>query len=149
MLIRESQQGDYEALIAIAHKFFKVNAYRKHSSIDEMSLLKTFHQLASDHVLLVVEAEGKIVGTAGAYIGPVYWNHKDIQGLEVFWWVEPEYRKGGVGKELRAQLQAAAALKGVKFWNMIALRESMHEEVCAQYERAGMQHVETVYMKVL
>lgn len=149
MNIRDAIPADYEALLAIGHKFFEFNAYRQHSHVDDVSLLRTFHQLASDHVLLVVEVDGKIIGTAGAFIAPLYWNHDHLQGLEAFWWIDPEHRGGGAGSRLRLHLQAAAEAKGVRFWHMVALKESMHEVVCAQYERAGMWPVETVFMKVL
>lgn len=147
--IRDAKPADYEALLVIGHKFFEVNAYRHYSEIDEVSLLRTFHQLTSDHVLLVVEADYKVVGTAGAFIAPLYWNRDQLQGLEAFWWIDPEHRKNGLGHILRNSLKEAAYKKGVMFWNMISLKESMHDEVCAQYEKAGMTHVETVYMKVL
>lgn len=148
-IIRPATEADYEALIAVGHEFFKFNAYRHHSKIDEPSLLRTFHQLSTDHVLLVMEVAGRLVGTAGAFIAPVYWNHYQLQGLEAFWWVDPAYRMAGAGTELRMALQRRAKEKGAEFWNMIALKESMHDEVCADYERQGMVHVETVYMKVL
>lgn len=149
MYIRKATQADYPILITIGHKFFEFNAYRLHSELDELSLLRTLHQLNSDHVLLVAEHNEQVIGTAGAFIAPVYWNNNDLQGLEAFWWVDEDYRSAGVGKTLRQVLQTVAKAKGAKFWNMIALRESMHDEVCQQYERAGMTHVETVYMKVL
>lgn len=147
--IRKATQADYPILLEIGHKFFEFNAYRKFTEIDEVSLLRTFHQLASEHLLLVAEVDGKVVGTAGAFIAPLYWNHNYLQGLEAFWWVDPEYRSNNLGEQLRLYLQADAEAKGVQFWNMIALKESMHDKVCRHYEAAGMTHVETVYMKVL
>lgn len=149
MIIRKATQADYPILITIGHKFFEFNAYREHSRLDEISLLRTLHQLNTDHILLVVEYGGEIIGTAGAFIAPVYWNRHDLQGLEAFWWIDEEHRSAGAGKLLRQALQNEAQRKGAKFWNMIALRESMHDEVCRSYEKAGMTHVETVYMKVL
>lgn len=149
MLVRFAQERDFEDLVAIGHKFFEFNAYRQHSKLDEDSLRATFKDLADNHILLVVDLLGKVVGTAGAYIAPVYWNRNELQGLEAFWWIEPQYRQGGIGKELRLFLQHKARERGVRFWNMIALKESMHDEVCQQYQKAGMTHVETVYMKVL
>lgn len=150
MLIREAGPNDFDTMLGIAHKFFEFNAYRQHSSIDDKSMLETFWNLHMGHVLLVVVTDdNKVVGMAGAMIGPVFWNSNHIQGLEMFWWVDVEYRKGGIGSQLRMELQAAAEAKGVKFWNMVALKESMHDQVCAQYERAGFTPVETVYMKVL
>jgi len=149
MEIREATPQDFSDLVAIGHKFFEFNVYRKYSSIDELSLIRTFQQLRQEHILLVVEHDAKVIGCAGAFIAPLYWNHSHLQGLEAFWWIDPEFRQGGIGKELRKALQVAAEAKGVRFWNMIALKESMHDQVCAQYERAGMTAVETVYMKVL
>lgn len=149
MLIRSADCDDFDALVSIGHKFFEFNVYRHNSNIDNDSLRHTFWDLCLNHELLVVETDRKIIGTAGAYIAPVYWNHNELQGLEAFWWIDPEYRNSGVGTELRQVLQRRAGAKGVKFWNMIALKESQHEQVCQSYERAGMTHVETVYMKVL
>lgn len=147
--IREADPEDFDALIAIGHKFFEFNVYRKYSDLSEKSLRRTFWDLHMHHILEVVEVDGKIVGTAGAFIAPLYWNHSQLQGLEAFWWIDEEYRKEGLGRTLRQSIQQTARERGVRFWNMIALKESMHDEVCASYEKAGMTHVETVYMKVL
>lgn len=150
MLIREANPDiDFDELIEIGHKFFEFNIYRHQTTIDEASLVRTFTQLCIDGVLLVVEHEGKVIGTAGAFIAPLYWNNHFMQGLEAFWWINEEFRSSGVGETLRSCLQEAAKQKGAHFWNMIALRESMHDRVCKHYELAGMLHVETVYMKVL
>jgi L-amino acid N-acyltransferase YncA len=140
---------DFDTMVDIGHKFFEFNAYRHYTTLDEVSLLDTFTHLYLDGVLLVVEHEGKVVGMAGAFIAPLYWNHAYLQGLEAFWWIDSEHRGSGAGSELRKALQTAAKQKGAHFWNMIALKESMHDQVCAQYERSGMTPVETVYMKVL
>lgn len=149
MEIREAVPEDFGDLLKIGYKFFEFNAYRRYTSIDDDSLVETFFQLYEDHVLLVVEHEAKVIGCAAAFIAPLYWNHNYKQGVEAFWWIDPEHRNSGIGTKLRKELQAAAVLKGADFWNMIALKESMHAEVCASYEKAGMTHVETVYMKVL
>lgn len=149
MEIRSATPQDFADLVAIGHKFFAFNPYRAYSSIDELSLIRTFQDLRLNHILLVVEHNAKIIGTAGAFIAPLYWNHDHLQGLEAFWWIDPEHRSGGVGSKLRKHLELIAKSKGIIFWHMVALKESMHEAVCAQYEKAGMQPVETVYMKVL
>jgi GNAT superfamily N-acetyltransferase len=149
MKIRLSSIADNDALLAISHKFFHHNPYRHDSSIDEPSLLKTLEDLRTNHVLLVAEVDGKVVGTAGAYVTPVFWNHNEMQGLEVFWWIDEEHRGDGAGKKLRRQLQVQAKLRGAKFWNMVALEDSMPEAVGAMYESAGFKPIERVYMKVL
>jgi L-amino acid N-acyltransferase YncA len=149
MKIREAVVADYPALLAIAYKFFEFNPYRHDTTIDEESLVRLWDVLRTSGVLLTVEVEGQVVGTAGAFIAPLYWNNNYLQGVEAFWWVDEAHRGNGAGKALRIALQAAAKDRGVQFWNMIALEDSMPEQVGAQYVRAGFKPVERVYMKVI
>jgi L-amino acid N-acyltransferase YncA len=149
MLIRKAKYLDFAALVQIGHKFFEFNPHREFTDIDEESLIQTFEQLLREHLLLVVEVEDKVVGTAAAFIAPLYWNFGFLQGVEAFWWIDPEHRGNKAGTRLRVALQQAAKDKGVTFWSMIALADSMHDQVCAVYKRAGFKHAESVYMKVL
>lgn len=147
MVIRRAVTGDYPALVAMGHKFFEFNPYRHATTLDEESLLESIDAIGRSHILLVATVAEKVVGTAGAYIAPLYWNKNFLQGLEAFWWIDEEHRGNGAGKALRLALQAAAKDRGVQFWNMIALEDSMPEQVGAQYMRAGFKPVERVYMK--
>lgn len=149
MKIRLASQADNDALVAIGHKFFQHNPYRHDSSLDEASLVATLDDLRLNHVLLVAEVDGRVVGTAGAFVTPLFWNHNEKQGLEAFWWVDEEHRGDGAGKKLRLQLQTQAKLRGAKFWNMVALEDSMPDQVGQMYMKAGFRPVERVYMKVI
>lgn len=149
MHIQIAEYFHFDELVAIGYKFFEFNPYRQVSFLNESSLRTSLKDLLENHILLVAIDNKKVIGTAAAFVAPVYWNYADLQGLEAFWWVDKEHRASGIGRQLRVQLQDIAKERGVKFWNMIALKESMHDEVCASYERDGMTHVETVYMKVL
>ena len=51
---------------------------------------------------------------------PLYFNCNHITGQELFWWVEPEARKG-VGAHLLDCLELAAMNAGAQSWAMIAL----------------------------
>jgi len=149
MKIRLSSPADNDALLAIGHKFFQHNPYRHDSTLDEASLLETFDDLRTNHVLLVCEVDGKVVGTAAAYIMPLFWNKSQKQGLEIFWWIDEEHRGNGAGTKLRQQLQKQAKLRGANFWNMAALEDSMPDVVGAMYEKAGFKPVERIYMKAI
>lgn len=149
MNIRPANDADIEALIRIGHAFFQFNPYRLYCALDEPSLTATLVMLMKLHVLLVAEVEGEVVGAAAAMIAPLYWNQSEFQGVELFWWLDPEHRGGGNGKRLRQALEDAVREKGVRFWNMIALEDSMPEKVDAMYRQAGFQPVERVYMKVI
>lgn len=150
MVIEDAVEDDFLALLDIGRKFFELNPYRHCTTLDGPSLMETFFQLQDDHILLVVRADdGSIIGTAGAFIGPVFWNQNYLQGLEVFWWIDPQHRQNGLGKELREFLQYKAKTKGVHCWNMVALTESMPDVVDKIYRKDGFTPVETIYMKVL
>lgn len=149
MKIRFATSADYDELIRIGHAFFEFNPYRQYSELDNDSLKLTFDNLRTQHVLLIAEEEDKVVGAAAAFIAPVYWNVKDKQGVEAFWWIDPPYRKDGNGKRLRQALERVAKLRGVKFWNMIALTTSEPEKLDKMYKKAGFQHIENVYTKAL
>lgn len=148
MIIRPATETDIPALIEIGHKFFAFNPYRHFMELDEDCLAGTLRGMMNDHVLLVAEVGG-VVGTAGAMVAPLYWNHAHLHGLELFWWLDPEHRGGGNGKFLRKTLEDAVRARGVRFWNMVALEDSMPDQVGEMYRKAGFQPVEHVYMKVL
>jgi len=149
MHIRKALVDDFTAMLELGRKFYSLTPYQQFVVLDEVSLIRTFKQLADDHVLLVAEADDKIIGMAGAFIAPLYWNSVWRQGLEVFWWIEPLYRSNGAGTALRRALEAAAKSKGADFWHMVALKDSMSEQVSALYERDGHKPMETVFLKVL
>lgn len=149
MKIRLATTDDFEAIVAIGHKFFQHNPYRHVSTLDDESLVATLHDLRANHVLLVAEVDGKVIGTAAAFVTPLFWNRNEKQGLEVFWWIDEEYRGDGNGKKLRLQLQTQAKVRGAKFWNMVALEDSMPDVVGAMYEKAGFKPVERIYMKAI
>lgn len=149
MNILDATVDDVPALVNIGHRFFEHNPYRKHSRLCEESLTKTLSHMIDNHVLLSFWLDAQVVGCAGAMIAPVYWNHDEWQGLELFWWLDEHARGNGNGKALRQALERAAKDRGVKFWHMACLEESEPERVSAMYLRAGMTQIERVFMKVL
>ena len=150
MKIRKAKESDFAELLRIGHDFFKLNPYNEYSELDEDSLTDTFRNLIDKHILLVMDNdEGKTVGCAAAFMAPVFWNKTDVQGIEIFWWVDPEYRKDGNGKKLRQALEKVAKARGVRFWNMVSMETSEPEKMDKMYAKAGFKRLENIYMKVL
>lgn len=147
-MIRPATVADIPALLEMGRQFMEFNAYRAHAPLCEHSLAATLHSLIVEHELLVLDVDGVAQGCAGAMIAPVYWNRDVLQALELFWWVNPAHRGNGTGKALREELQATVRARGVTIWNMVALEDSMRDQVCAMYERAGMVPVERIYARV-
>jgi L-amino acid N-acyltransferase YncA len=149
LILRFAKESDLDALLRIGNDFYQHNVYKEHVDLDPDSLAATISMLRAEHVLLVAEIDGKVVGAAGAIVAPLYWNHAKKQGIEIFWWLDPEHRGGGKGKLLRQMLQDVAKMRGADFWNMIALESLEPEKVGAMYTKDGLQLVEHIYMKAL
>lgn len=150
MKIRKARESDFPALLRIGHDFFKLNPYNEYSELDEGSLTDTFRNLIATQILIVMESDdGEVVGTAAAMMAPVFWNKVDVQGIEIFWWVDPEHRKDGNGKKLRQALEKIAKSRGVRFWNMVSMETSEPEKLDKMYAKAGFKRLENIYMKVL
>lgn len=67
----------------------------------------------SQYVLFAVDGEGKLVGFLEASIRPYVEDcHSDHVGYLEGWFVEPEYRKSGVGTELVRQAEIWARERG-------------------------------------
>lgn len=151
MHIRFATVNDYDALVRIGHDFFEFNPYAKHGAdINDDDLRLTFDTLRGGrNILLVAEVDGEVVGAAGAFCAPTFWNNRELQGVEAFWWVDPEHRGGGNGKKIRQALERVAKSRGVKYWSMISLELSEPEKMHKMYAKAGFEHIENVYLKVL
>lgn len=151
MLIRFAKPNDHDALVRIGNDFFEFNPYRRHGAeLDEPSLTRTLDILRSgDNILIVGEVDGEVVGAAGAFVSPTFWNFNEKQGVEAFWWVDPEHRGDGNGKKIRQALERVAKNRGVKYWTMISLELSEPEKMHKMYAKAGFEHIENVYLKVL
>lgn len=147
--VRFATANDLETIVEMGSKFFELHPYKTEGSeYDHESTLKTVSDLLKDQILLVLEVDGKVEGMAGAIVVPCYWNFYEKQGVENFWWVNEEHRKGN-GKRLRQALEKIAKARGAKYWVMVSLTTAEPEKLHKMYAKAGFNHIENVYMKVL
>lgn len=148
-MIRAATSEDFPSLVRIGHDFYEFNPYKEYVELDEESLVATLEVLLESHILLVMEEDEKVVGAAGAYVAPLYWNLNYVNALEVFWWIDPEYRTKGSGLALKQALETKVKESGVKFWSMVALESSEPEKIGKIYMASGFKPIEHTYMKVL
>jgi len=66
-----------------------------------------------------------------------------LVGQELFWWVNTEARKTGVGKELLVEAELIAMEMGAKAFGMIDIKDDMAE----YYGRMGYRFSERTYWK--
>jgi GNAT superfamily N-acetyltransferase len=99
-------------------------------------------------ILLVAEAEGRLVGMAGGLAHPFYFNFAHRTGSELFWWVEPGLRDG-TGAALLQSLEDAARAIGCESWAMVAVDKVRPETMARIYRRRGYRPAEHSFIKRL
>jgi len=145
-MIREAVQDDFEVILDMCERFWQHTRYPESFNREHT---RNMVQLAYDHGLLAVIDQCGIVGFIAGVKAPLLASTDALNGTELAWWVEPEYRKGGSGIKLMRFIEKLARKQGVKYWNMISMQSSSPGTANKIYERLGYIHSETSYTKVL
>jgi GNAT superfamily N-acetyltransferase len=95
------------------------------------------------------ESDDVVAGVIGGLMVPSFANKKYVTGVELFYWVEPEYRRTTIGGELLDIIEMTAKVRGIHSWSMISLTTLNHDVVAELYKRRGYTHTETAFTKVL
>lgn len=144
-MIRAAIPSDDAALITFGLKFYLTLPYADVPYCEE-SATRWLAMLRERGVLLIAEIDGEPVGMAAGLFAPFIFNDQFRVGQELFWWIEPDYRSYGIGRELLAELELAAHNAGCIRWSMIAI-EGTQDHVGKLYERAGYAPAERAYTK--
>lgn len=137
-MLKIATLDDFELVKKMASNFLEVSGYKDMSDEDTV-----------DNVIydLITRQEGVILlhGEAGMLAGTVakFPFGRGYIATEVAWWVEPDARKTGVGKELLEAFEHWASLVGAKHVHMVSLDESVGK----YYEKQGYKLYERAYLK--
>lgn len=96
---------------------------------------------------LVAETDGKLVGCLAAMIYPSVFKNDDLEAMELFWYVLPEYRKYKVGTELVNVLESVCKERKITKLFMAAPHHTKGVPFERYYQRAGYKKTETIYTK--
>lgn len=144
-MIRPATNDDVPAMVALGDRFNRETPYAAHFAWNPEAMRQCAEQMiASENALvLVVEAVGAVVGMLGALL----FTHP-LSGertvSEVFWWVNPEQRGGGI--RLMRQAERWATEQGATRMLMIAPDGT---DVGRVYTKLGYQPLETSYQRSL
>lgn len=136
-----------EKSMKLLEKFFNATEYGNITEFDYESTLDTLLQLMQSGVVKVATQDSEVVGIAGGIIYPWYFNKQDITAQEVFWWVEPDHRGNGLGKELFKAFEDAIKQKGAKSLTMVAL--DSNKDIGKVYKKEGYSPSEHSYIRRL
>ena len=148
--VRLATFADIPDMVDLGRSFFAVSDMEALAAFCPESLGTSLHGMIQtpDAILLVAEANKRVVGVAGAMTFPAYWNARIRIGQETFWWVTPDYR-GEAGPLLLAAMEDEARQRGARTFLMVALEAVRPAAVGKFYERRGYAPLEHSYWKAL
>lgn len=151
-MIHPAAFADLARMEAMGAQFFKASGldrwfrYKKRC----FSKLATDFMVNDQAVILVGDGPmGVVVGMAAAVAYPCWFDNEHLTAQELFWWVEPSYRGGSMGTQLRQGLEDWARGKGCLTMEMGALEASRVETLAHMYERKGYGPKERIFCKLL
>lgn len=148
MEVRQATQDDVPRIVAMSAKFYRTTSYAGWASFNPDTVHDLASNLADNHVMLVAEDAGEVVGMVGLFVAPFMFNGDVTAAYEVVWWVEPEAQGRGAGKALLTAIEPACAARGCRAIQMVHLTNSP-PQAAAIYERMGYAHTESSYTHLL
>lgn len=149
MRVRRAQPRDFEEMAVKGREFWEQTEYAPHVPYDEKSVIKWLGLMVEQGLLFLAETETEIVGFIGGLCSPMYANEAFKAGAELFWYLDPAYRKSGVALDLLRVIENAAKEIGCSYWTMIALESVDPERASTIYKRAGYRSIERSFSKRL
>jgi GNAT superfamily N-acetyltransferase len=147
MMVRQATLADVPAIVDMSAKFYATTTYAQWAEFNPETVHDLASNLTENHVMLVAEDGGQLVGMVGLFAAPFMFNADILAAYEVVWWVDPDAQGQGVGKALLAAIEPACLAKGCKAIQMVHLSTSP-PQAAAIYERMGYRHTESSYTKV-
>jgi GNAT superfamily N-acetyltransferase len=136
--IRPATMDDLPHILRMGYAFWQQTG-ATHIPWDVVSVEQLVQRLIEDENSLLLMAG--TVGMTAAIVYPHYWNNAYIVGQEVFWWIDPEYRRTKLGLELFRALEQWAKERAHSF-TMIALETSQPERMARFYQASGYKPLE-------
>lgn len=138
-MLRIATFEDYNKILEFAERFLSISRYKDHFDLDVLNnLISFFLNSSKEERIIILAEEGMIAGQTSSFI----FGTKKV-ATELGWWVEPEYRKSGIGKELLQAFEAWAKKVGCSLIVMI----SLDDELGKFYEANGYSLSERSYIK--
>lgn len=136
---------DMPELLRMGKAFFDVSGY---SDITEFDIDDTEILLSDliDSKCLLTDGESAMLGFV---VFPMFMNNQTLVAQELFWWVDEEARKTGVGVDILKNAEDLAKEYGANTMMMLSIEELDGEKVNRLYEKLGYRKREQTYMRLL
>lgn len=146
--IRKATLADVPEIVRMSAAFYPTTHYAQWCDMDEETVADLASNLIENHIFLVAESEGRLVGMVGVFIVPFMFNRHASFGVEVVWWVDPAARGSYIAASLLQAIEQPARDAGADRIQMVHMPNSP-PQAAALYERCGYSRSEISYTKDL
>lgn len=140
MSIRIAEPDDLDLIVSMSMKFLASTDFSKYTDETVVrSVISSILQGPKETgIVLLYEDKGMLVAT----IKPFAYGTTPM-AYELGWWIEPEHRGSGIGKELMSAYEFWASKVGAKIIMMTSLDESINK----LYTKLGYKPMEYTFYK--
>lgn len=145
-IIRMARPEDAERVIEMGSRSIKIGPYRD-DLVDNPDVTRRLYDLLIKNPqarIIVSETENLVTGLFAFVIFPHYYSGELTAG-EIIWYVEPEYRAGGVGLRLLKEAENYAREAGAVRMQLTAPTEQLG----SMYKRCGYHQIEVSFQRTL
>ena len=149
-MIQNATIEDIEAIELMGPRFFEYGQFDKKGLRYDMDTCKNLLSFLIKNecgILLVANEDGNLCGSIGGVITPWMMDNSQLVLMEIWWWVNPEYRSKNIGMDLIEHFQDEGKRKGASLLIMVTLDGPKESKLTQFYERFNMKHLEKHYIK--
>jgi len=144
-MIKLATKEDMPQLLRMGESFFNESGYSDLTTFNKDDTEKVVNHLI-DNGWLLTDGKSAILGFL---VFPLFMNTSSKVAQELFWWVDEDARKTGVGLRILKKAEKLAKEHGAETMMVLSLNELNGEKVNQLYERLGYKRREQTYMRAL
>lgn len=149
MIYRKAVFDDIQTIIDMGRGFWEQTSYHKAGllySVERASLMAGM--AISNGITILAEQDGNLHGMMMCLVGPALFSD-DLACSDLAFYVSPDGRRSGVGRELLNRMRAEAEERGCKIAAMVSIQSVRPAASESLFRSEGYQHAESTYLLVL
>lgn len=148
--IVQAREEDIERMAIFGQAFWEQTRYFKDGiGYDWETVADMTHTIIEEGVALYAEEAGELVGLLLVFVSPHPMNKNQLLAVEWVFYVEPNYRRSGLGKSLILTAESLLQNRGVRHFTMVSLSDVTPEAANRLYESMGFAPYESSFMKTI
>lgn len=150
--IRLATSADVDRMVAYGEKFWRQTRYYSAGVEYDVDTVTHFTRYLLDEGVVMYAVDNdqdRIIALMLVIIAPFPMNMNHLCATEWVFYVDADYRRGGLGIRLIEQAEQILKDRRVKFFTMVSLANVVPESANKLYEALGFEHSETNFTKEL